>query len=103
MRSSFAQQLLLLIVLAAPFFGGRFRLATAAAQQRCSITSWPSYLPIDVASDTKPKQLAIASLKDYLKGLEQTTAGDLQCPHDWNGEGLEVRSACLNVSENMTS
>ena len=94
MGVSFGQELLLLVVLIAPLVG---HLRVAAA--KCELPFWPSWQQVDLAADSQPKELAVESLKDYLAGLEQASS-DFKCPQNWNGEGLDLKAACLNVSYN---
>jgi hypothetical protein len=70
-----------------------------AAQAQCDLPFWSSWKQADLSIDPQPKQLAIESLKDYLSGLEQASS-DFKCSsRDWNGEGLEIKSACFDVRE----
>jgi hypothetical protein len=69
----------------------------AAAQAQCDLPFWSSWKQADLSIDPQPRQLAIESLKDYLGGLEQASS-DFKCSSgDWNGEGLEIKSACFEV------
>lgn len=81
-----AQKIILLLVTTA-----------VVAQAQCDLPFWSSWKQADLSEDPQPKQLAIESLKDYLSGLEQASS-DFKCSSgDWNGDGLEIKSACFEV------
>ena len=71
----------------------------AVAQAQCNLPFWSTWKQADLSVDPQPRELAIDSLRDYLAGLEQASS-DFKCSsREWNGDGLEIKSACFEVRE----
>lgn len=89
MRVGAPKLIILLLALAA---------GSTVAQAQCNLPLWSSWKQADLSIDPQPRELAIESLKDYLAGLEQAST-DFKCSSkEWNGDRLEIKSACFEVS-----
>lgn len=60
----------------------------------CPLSQWQNWQPVNLTTDSKPNDLAVQALKDYIQGLEQT-APDIRCP--WSNATAHVETACMHV------